>query len=114
MPTTKPRYTIIVDKTMLDWIDDFWHDHRYPNRSAATVDLIKIGMKALEEHGPDYIADLAASPKNRKADAHRDDRPLIRENGTVDLSIRPGELRDNERVTITPDELDDEQYRNAE
>lgn len=49
MPTQKPRYTIIVDEQLLKEIDDFRFENRYPSRSAATLDLIKLGMKQLEE-----------------------------------------------------------------
>lgn len=52
MPTEKPRYTVIVDDELLKKIDDFRFDNRYPSRSAATLDLIRIGMEALQkEHG---------------------------------------------------------------
>ncbi len=49
MPTQKPRYTVIVDEQLLKEIDDFRFENRYPSRSAATLDLIKLGMKQLEE-----------------------------------------------------------------
>jgi len=49
MPTEKPRYTIIVDDEMLKAIDDFRFENRYPSRSAATLELIRIGMEALKK-----------------------------------------------------------------
>lgn len=49
MPTEKPRYTIIVDEETLKRIDDFRFENRYPSRSAATVDLILLGLDALEK-----------------------------------------------------------------
>ncbi len=49
MPTEKPRYTIIVDEELLKQIDDFRFENRYPSRSAATLELIRMGIKALEE-----------------------------------------------------------------
>ena len=49
MPTKKPRYTIIVDDELLKKIDDFRFENRYPSRSAATLDLIRIGMEVLEK-----------------------------------------------------------------
>ena len=49
MPTEKPRYTIIVDDELLKKIDDFRFENRYPSRSAATLDLIRIGMEVLEK-----------------------------------------------------------------
>ncbi len=51
MPTEKPRYTVIVDDELLKKIDDFRFENRYPSRSAATLDLIRLGMEALQnEH----------------------------------------------------------------
>lgn len=49
MPTEKPRYTVIVDEELLRQIDDFRFENRYPSRSAATLDLIRLGFEALEK-----------------------------------------------------------------
>ena len=49
MPTEKPRYTVIVDEELLRQIDDFRFENRYPSRSAATLDLIRLGLEALEK-----------------------------------------------------------------
>lgn len=47
MPTEKPRYTVIVDEELLKKIDDFRFENRYPSRSAATLELIRLGIEAL-------------------------------------------------------------------
>lgn len=49
MPTEKPRYTIIVDEEMLQKIDDFRFENRYPSRSAATLELIRLGMEQIKK-----------------------------------------------------------------
>ena len=49
MPTEKPRYTIIVDEKMLKEIDDFRFENRYPSRSAATLELIRLGIEQLKK-----------------------------------------------------------------
>jgi len=49
MPTEKPRYTVIVDDETLKKIDDFRFENRYPSRSAATLELIRLGMKTLKD-----------------------------------------------------------------
>lgn len=49
MPTEKPRYTVIVDAELLKRIDDFRFENRYPSRSAATADLIRLGLEAIEK-----------------------------------------------------------------
>ncbi len=48
MPTEKPRYTIIVDEELLEKIEDFRFENRYPSRSAATIELIRLGIENLE------------------------------------------------------------------
>ena len=49
MPTGKPRYTVIVDEELLKRIDDFRFENRYPSRSAATIELIRLGLEQLEK-----------------------------------------------------------------
>lgn len=49
MPTEKPRYTITLDEEMLKKIDDFRFENRFPNRTQATLELIRMGMEALEK-----------------------------------------------------------------
>lgn len=49
MPTEKPRYTITVDEELLKEIDDFRFENRYPSRSAATIDLIKLGFEVIKK-----------------------------------------------------------------
>lgn len=49
MPTEKPRYTVIVDEELLKRIDDFRFENRFPSRSAATLELIRLGMEALKK-----------------------------------------------------------------
>lgn len=49
MSTDKPRYSITVDEELLKKIDDFRFEKRYQSRTAATVDLIKLGIEALEK-----------------------------------------------------------------
>ena len=48
MPTEKPRYTVIVDEELLKQIDDFRFENRFPSRSAATLELIRRGIKQFE------------------------------------------------------------------
>lgn len=48
MPTDKPRYTVIVDEDLLKKIDDFRFENRYPSRSAATLELIRLGIEQLK------------------------------------------------------------------
>lgn len=49
MPTQKPRFTITLDEDMLKKIDDFRFENRFPNRTQATLELIRLGLEALEK-----------------------------------------------------------------
>ena len=49
MATEKPRYTVSVDKEMFQQIEDFRFEHRYQTRSEATMELIRLGLEALQK-----------------------------------------------------------------
>lgn len=53
MPTEKPRYTVIVDEELLKEIDDFRFENRYPSRSAATLELIRLSIEQLKKEQED-------------------------------------------------------------
>ena len=53
MPTEKPRYTVIVDEALLKEIDDFRFENRFPSRSAATLELIRLGMESIKKKQAD-------------------------------------------------------------
>ena len=48
MATNKPRYTVSVDDELFQRIEDFRFEHRFQTRSEATVELIRMGLDALE------------------------------------------------------------------
>ena len=49
MPTQNPRYCITVDEEMLKEIDDYRFENRINSRSAATIELIRMGLAVLKE-----------------------------------------------------------------
>jgi metal-responsive CopG/Arc/MetJ family transcriptional regulator len=49
MTTTKPQFTIVVDKESLKEIEDYRFEKRFPNRSKAINDLIKKGLEAVKQ-----------------------------------------------------------------
>lgn len=52
MATNKMRYTVSVDKELFQQIEDFRFERRFQTRSEATVELIRLGLKALKQgHG---------------------------------------------------------------
>jgi metal-responsive CopG/Arc/MetJ family transcriptional regulator len=66
MPTERPRYTIIVNDELLKKIDDFRFENRYPSRSAATLELIKLGIEVLEQKLTNKIKKISLSAKTVK------------------------------------------------
>ena len=49
MATNRPRYMISVDEEMFNEIEDFRFQNRFQTRSAATAELIRLGLNALAE-----------------------------------------------------------------
>ena len=49
MPTEKPRFTVIVDDEMFQQIEDFRFETRYPSRSAAALELIRLGIEQIKK-----------------------------------------------------------------
>ena len=66
MPTEKPRYTITLDEEMLKKIDDFRFENRFPNRTQATLELIRIGMEALEKQQEEQKSKPSSEETERK------------------------------------------------
>jgi metal-responsive CopG/Arc/MetJ family transcriptional regulator len=57
LPTNKPRYTITVNDAMLRRIDDFRFEHRYVSRSAATLELIRMGIDTIMKKQEESVSD---------------------------------------------------------
>ncbi len=55
MPTDKPRITVVVDDEMLQQIEDFRFENRYPSRSAAMVELIRLGIEKLRREQAEQL-----------------------------------------------------------
>lgn len=51
MATNRPRYTVSVDDEMFKAIEDFRYSRRFPTRTEATTELIRLGLEALREQG---------------------------------------------------------------
>ena len=48
MPTEKPRFCLTVDEELFKEIEDFRFENRYPSRSAATLELVRLGLQTLK------------------------------------------------------------------
>lgn len=53
MATDRPRYTVSVDHELFQQIEDFRFSRRFQTRSEATVELIRLGLAALEREASD-------------------------------------------------------------
>lgn len=53
MPTEKPRFTIIANDEIFKKVDDFRFENRYLSRSAAVLELIRLGLEAVEKQKKD-------------------------------------------------------------
>lgn len=60
MATDRPRYTVSVDPELFQKIEDFRFEHRFQTRSEATVELIRLGLEALERD-----RDTSQMPQNK-------------------------------------------------
>lgn len=60
MATDRPRYTVSVDPELFQKIEDFRFEHRFQTRSEATVELIRLGLEALERD-----KDASPMPQNK-------------------------------------------------
>ncbi|WP_196591915.1 ribbon-helix-helix domain-containing protein [Pectinatus frisingensis] len=49
MATTRPRFMVSVDKDMFKEIEDFRFEGRYPTRSEATTELIRLGLEVIKK-----------------------------------------------------------------
>jgi len=49
MPTKKPIISVVLDDETLKRVEDFQFENRIPSRSKALNELIKIGIKQMEE-----------------------------------------------------------------
>lgn len=47
MSTDKPRYSITVDEDMFKRIEDFRFSNRFQTRNQATIELIRLGLEAI-------------------------------------------------------------------
>lgn len=51
MATKRPRYMISVNEKMFKEIEDFRYQKRFPTRSEATTELIRLGLESLKKEG---------------------------------------------------------------
>lgn len=49
MATDRARYTVSLDDEMFERVEDFRFGHRFQTRSEATVELIRLGLEAVEK-----------------------------------------------------------------
>lgn len=64
MATDLHRYSISLDDETFEQIENYRYDNRFPTRSSATVELIKLGLEALEKSH----SKISESSKENKKD----------------------------------------------
>lgn len=70
MATEKPRFTITMEESLLDAVDDFKFENRIKNQSKAIVELVKLGLEELkrtEQIKPNSILLNQAKPPSAVA-----------------------------------------------
>lgn len=73
MPTKKPSTTIIFDsQELLDHIDEFRFNQRFPNRSQAIHFILRAGMDALKDQYPEL--DISVKLETKKSSSPLIDR----------------------------------------
>lgn len=48
MPTTKPRFSVVLDTEISDALDAYWHDHRYKSKNVAINELLRGAFSIME------------------------------------------------------------------
>lgn len=48
MPTEKPRFMITISGELLQEIEDYRFENRFPNRTRAVAELIRLGLEAVK------------------------------------------------------------------
>lgn len=84
MPSKKPRFTVIVDKEMMDRIQDYLFDNRLRNLSAAGVELIQKGFEVIAtQQGSDVDTkdELEEFLRQRQANRQRSQEELVEKPG---------------------------------
>lgn len=49
MSAEKSRFTVVTDDELFNSIEDFRYENRYPSRSAAAVELIRLGLEVIDK-----------------------------------------------------------------
>lgn len=63
MATKKPRYMISVDDNMFAEIEDFRYEKRFPTRSEATAELIRLGLEAIKKERKEHETKIKSNIK---------------------------------------------------
>lgn len=66
MPTVKPRFTITMDETLFQQIEEYRFKHRYKNQTQAVISLIEQGLDDLLERQNEQGAPDVLTPDGRQ------------------------------------------------
>lgn len=84
MPTKDPRYSIRITEDMERRINHFWHDNEIKNKNEATIQLIEIGLKALENKQVIYTPQPKSSRRPTQDEPSMDALDLAKQYDRLD------------------------------
>lgn len=59
MATTKPRFSITIDESLLNRINKHQHDNKFATQNKAILDLVQIGLEELKSDASESNNDLS-------------------------------------------------------
>ena len=93
MPTNKPRFTIVIDDSLYQQVNDFRYSNRLKSQSEAICKLVELGIKAI-------LAEEAE--KQKAADSANAESAAIPENpveAITDVLCRSGIIKPGEDIS---------------
>lgn len=65
MPTQKPRFSVAIDDDLLKSVDDYKFENRIKSQNQAINDLVRAGLKELNEKG---LAEIKKASESAEAE----------------------------------------------
>jgi len=99
MPTEKPRFTITMDETLYNQIEEFKFNKRYKNQTKAVLALIEKGLSDYEN-----VSETENSSGVDKSPPE-DDEVLRLYNALNDMLVSAGVIKENTDITERQSEV---------
>ena len=93
MPTSKPRFTIVIDDDLYEKVNDYRYSHRIKSQSEAICKLVELGISKI-------LAEEAEKQKTAEAaDAAPAAEPVNPVEAITDVLCRAGIIKPGEDVS---------------